>query len=160
MKDKNNNEIAINDYLINSNNDIVQYYTEGRIRYIITINDLRLGNDYPYTQVNDFEIITTNIPTVSDILNAKNNKLKQLKNSILAQFKPLLDAMTFQKISAGLGASANNEIFTDAQIKSWGDYIGGIVNYNQDLTNIDFEDINITLFGQMPSIPQQYMSLL
>jgi hypothetical protein len=68
------------------------------------------------------------------------------QNKLLNQFKPLMDAMTFQEISILKGSDPSNAMFTDTEIKEWGDYISQIANGNVTAT--------------MPAIPVKYQGII
>ena len=60
----------------------------------------------------------------------ENEEKMKIQQELLNKFKPLIDAMTFQEISIQKGANISNAIFTDDDIKNWGDYIAEIANGN------------------------------
>jgi hypothetical protein len=96
-------------------------------------------NKHDYKIVDDKLVLKT-----GDDKTAEANKTLQQK--LLNQFKPLLDAMTFQEIAKGKGSSVENIIFTDDEIKNWGDYVGEIANGNLDAIT--------------PAIPEKYQNIL
>lgn len=94
---------------------------------------------HDYKIVDDKLILKTNEDKKIEI-----NKILQQK--LLNQFKPLIDAMTFQEISISKGSDPAKAIFTDVEIKEWGNYISEISNGN----------INAI----MPKIPEKYKNII
>jgi hypothetical protein len=72
--------------------------------------------------------------------------LKKTQQEILNRFKPLIDAMTFQEISKQKGSNPEKAIFTNQEIKDWGDYISEIVGGNVE--------------ADMPEIPGKYQKIM
>lgn len=96
------------------------------------------------------------------LIELKQWKFTLLRNKMLNNplLKELRNAMTSQEVFRNKGSNPNKAIFTDQQIKDWGDYFGNIAKDGQDLTNYSLEEINESIFGTMPEIPEAYQSLI
>lgn len=92
----------------------------------------------------------------------KYEKYKKLQNDMLNNIllKELRNAMTFQVISEQQGANPSNKIFTSEQIAAWGNYFGEIAKDNHDLSGLTIEQINPSIFGIIPEIPQAYQNIV
>jgi hypothetical protein len=92
----------------------------------------------------------------------KYDKYKIIQKEMLnnVQLKELRNAMTFQKMAELTGSDPANKIFTDQQIIDWGNYFGEIAKDNHDLSGLTIEQIDASVFGAMPSIPEAYEDIL
>jgi hypothetical protein len=95
-------------------------------------------------------------------IQVKKEKFKKIQNELLHNplLKELRNAMTFQVIAKGKGSNSENEIFTDDQIKQWGNYFGAIAKNGQDLSGLKLDEITPAIFGKMPSLPEAYQNIL
>jgi len=82
----------------------------------------------------------------------KTDEEKQLENikivqqKILNGLQPLMNAMNFQENSIIKGADNKNKLFSDKQIKDFGNYIGEIANGNIEAV--------------IPELPEGYKNIL
>jgi hypothetical protein len=141
MLDKNNCEKTgwVNDYEM-INGDIIKNINS------LDFKDWKnVKNIIPYNK-NLLEIDINGKAILKSDENIQKDQIKKIQNQMLNQFKPLIDAMTFQEISKSKGSNQANLIFTDNDIKNWGNYIGEIVKGNIEAT--------------MPNIPSAYQNLI
>jgi hypothetical protein len=86
-------------------------------------------------------------------------KFNKLRNSMMNQFVPLLTGMAIQETFKTKGSNEEKTIFTNQQIKDWGDYIGQIAKDGQDLSLYTLSQINPSMFGAMPDLPIEYQNI-
>ncbi len=99
-----------------------------------------------YTPIeSDYKIENNNLVLKTDEEKQQENIMGQA-SKILNKLQPLMIAMNFQENAKSKGSNSANAIFTDNQIKDFGNYISEIAKGN----------LNIV----MPELPEGYKNLL
>jgi hypothetical protein len=92
-------------------------------------------------------------------LELKQDKYEKLKKEITINIiKKIIDVISFQNVVLSKGSNIKNSLFTDKQIKEWGDYILKILKNDIDLSKSN--NIDISIFGDMPELPESLKYLL
>jgi hypothetical protein len=119
--------IFVNEMLENGKEEVVKFYDN--------IFELKLSEENG--------VKTIRFKTLEE---KQSENIKIVQQKILNGLQPLMNAMNFQENSIIKGADNKNKLFSDKQIKDFGNYIGEIANGNIEAV--------------IPELPEGYKNIL